>query len=87
MTNGEPADGIPYKELPPETDWRLPAGSINRLQQASIARIVQRCKQAHYVDIVVRINGKYEVHQADWIKRLASENTGDDSVESQPASV
>lgn len=69
--DSEPPDGIPYKDLPPETDWKLPADAINRLQQASIERIVARCKQAHYVDIVVRINGKYEVHQADWIKHLA----------------
>jgi hypothetical protein len=69
-TTDEQSDGIPYNELPLAADWKLPAEKINRLQQASIERLVTRCKQAHYVDIVVRINGKYEVHQADWIKHL-----------------
>jgi len=64
-------DGIPYKELPESTDWHLPALKINRLQQASMQRLVTRCAQAHFVDIVIRINGQYEVHQADWLKHLS----------------
>lgn len=43
---------------------------INDLQQASIAALVKRCKQSHYVDIRVRINGEYEWFQADWIKHM-----------------
>lgn len=70
MSTDEPSEGIPYKDMSPVTDWRLPAGKINRLQQAGIETLVTRCKQAHYVDIVVRINGKYEVYQADWLKHL-----------------
>lgn len=68
--DSEPPDGIPYKDMPPETEWRMPVNSINRLQQASIEGLVRRCKQAHHVDVVVRINGRYEVFQADWIKHL-----------------
>ena len=64
------ADQPPYKDMPPETDWGLLASSINKLQQASIEALVRRCKKAHHVDIVVRINGEYEVFQADWIKHL-----------------
>lgn len=63
-------ESIPYRDMPPETDWRLDAANINKLQQASIEGLVRRCKQAHWVDIVIRINGKYEVYQADWIKHL-----------------
>ena len=71
MSDSNPtAERVPYKDMPPETDWKLSADRINKLQQASIEALVRRCKQAHFVDVVVRINGKYEVFQADWIKHL-----------------
>lgn len=50
--------------------WSLDAGKINDLQQDAIAALVRRCKGAHFVDVHVRINGKWEVYQADWIKHL-----------------
>ncbi len=51
-------------------DWQLLGRHINGLQQQSIESLVERCKQAHSVDVHVRINGKWEIYQADWIKWL-----------------
>jgi hypothetical protein len=50
--------------------WSLDAARINDLQQDSIVELVRLCKAAHFVDVHVRINGKWEVHEADWIKHL-----------------
>ncbi len=61
---------VPYKDMPPEQTWVLREDCINKLQQRSIEELVKRCKLAHHTDIVLRINGKYEVFQADWIKSL-----------------
>jgi hypothetical protein len=52
------------------TAWLLSGEKINDLQQQSIADLVKRCKAAHFVDVHVRINGKWEVYQADWIKHM-----------------
>lgn len=50
--------------------WTLDAARINRLQDESIERLVKRCKQAHFVNVQVRINGEWEEFEADWIKHL-----------------
>ena len=52
-------------------NWHLSGDQINTLQDESIERLVRMCKQAHYVDVKVRINGEYQHFQADWIKHLA----------------
>lgn len=67
------ADNPTYEELPVETDWKLSKDKINRLQQASMERLVKRCKGAHFVDIQVklRINGGWETYEADWLKHLS----------------
>lgn len=52
------------------TDWELPAGKINELQQADIERLVAVCKQAHFINVRVRINGEWREIEADWIKHL-----------------
>ena len=62
---------VPYADLPPAQTWRLPEHCINKLQQQSIEELVKRCKLAHHVDIILRIDGKYESFQADWIKSLS----------------
>lgn len=51
-------------------DWILRGQHINELQQASIARVVKRCKQAHFTNLDIRINGKNEAEEADWVKWL-----------------
>lgn len=45
-------------------------GAINDLQVESIKHLVRRVKQAHFTDIIIRINGKDEKVQADWLKHL-----------------
>lgn len=50
--------------------WCLTDQNINDLQTQSIDRLIARCKQGHFVDIRVRINGTYEIHEADWLKHI-----------------
>jgi hypothetical protein len=54
--------------------WSLYAAKINDLQQDSIAALVRRCRAAHFVNVQVRINGKWETYEADWIKHLTREH-------------
>lgn len=61
---------LPYTDMPPETNWKISADHINKFQQSSIMTLVKLAKAAHYVDVVVRINGEYRVIQADWLKHL-----------------
>jgi hypothetical protein len=53
-----------------ERGWFLSADAINDIQNESLARSVKRCKQAHFTDLQIRINGEFEAAQADWIKHL-----------------
>lgn len=46
--------------------------NINSLQAASIGKLIQRCKHAHHTDLVIRINGKDEHYEADWVKHLTA---------------
>jgi hypothetical protein len=50
--------------------WRLTDEKINDLQVASIDRLLSRCSHAHYVNVYMRINGKDELVEADWLKHL-----------------
>lgn len=43
---------------------------VNDLQVASIRRLIERAKHAHYTNIYMRINGVDEVVEADWLKHL-----------------
>lgn len=57
----------------PSTDqnvWCLTDKKINDLQTASIDGLIARCKQAHFVNVQIRINGEFETHEADWLKHL-----------------
>lgn len=63
-------DHVPYEDMPIPTTWEVPHHCLNRLQQASITEVVRMAKAAHTIDIVLRINGRYVVYQADWIKSL-----------------
>ena len=50
--------------------WYLPKSPLNDLQIASVEEQIKRCKLAHFTDIDIRINGKFERMQADWIKHM-----------------
>lgn len=54
----------------PEHAWRLTNEHINELQVASVDKIIKRCRAAHFVNVRIRINGKWEEHEADWIKHM-----------------
>ena len=50
--------------------WHLTDAKINSLQVESIDSLIRRAKAAHYVNVLVRINGKDEIYEADWLKHL-----------------
>lgn len=64
------AELILLRARPATGDWILRGKHINEFQQASIARMVRRCKQAHFTNLDIRINGKNEAEEADWVKWL-----------------
>lgn len=51
-------------------EFKLTDENINELQVESIRKTIERCKHAHMTDIHIRINGKWEVVEADWIKHM-----------------
>lgn len=50
--------------------FKLTDENINHLQVDSIRNLIERCKYAHMTDVHVRINGKWEIFEADWIKHM-----------------
>lgn len=52
------------------SDWRLSWEKINYLQEASIEELTRLAKQAHHVDVCVRINGEDRWFEIDWLKHL-----------------
>lgn len=51
--------------------WILDEKYVNEPQRESITKLIKRCKQAHFVDVKVRINGEDEWYEIDWLKHLA----------------
>ena len=43
---------------------------VNELQRRSIIKLIDKAKRANSTDIHMRINGKDETIEADWIKHL-----------------
>jgi hypothetical protein len=52
--------------------WKLSHEHINEPQIESITALIKRAKQAHFVNVSVRINGKWEEFEADWIKHMVA---------------
>ena len=50
--------------------WLITDEKINHLQVESIQRLIDRARHAHHTDICLRINGKDEWFQADWLKHM-----------------
>lgn len=50
--------------------WYLPRKPLNDLQIDSVNEQIKRCRQAHFTNIQIRINGEFEIHEADWIKHM-----------------
>jgi hypothetical protein len=43
---------------------------INELQYHSLIKMQKMLKECHYVDMIIRINGKDEFIEADFLKQL-----------------
>lgn len=50
--------------------FEIDDSKINDLQRASIHRMIARAKPAHFTNIYMRIGGKDETYEADWLKHL-----------------
>lgn len=50
--------------------WILTDEKINDLQVTTVETLVRRAKAAHYCNVYLRINGKDELYEADWIKHM-----------------
>jgi hypothetical protein len=55
--------------------WYLPWHAINDLQRQSVDQLIKRSKAAHFTNVNVRINGKWEESEADWIKHMVRSPT------------
>ena len=53
-----------------ESSYFLDKKHINDIQVLSIDDLIKLCKQCHFVDIKLRLNGEDIWRQADWIKHL-----------------
>lgn len=52
------------------TTWILTDEKINYLQVTTVSTLVERARHAHFCNVYLRINGKDEVFEADWLKHL-----------------
>lgn len=50
--------------------WYLPRHWVNAMQINSINKLISTAKNAHFVDVHMRVNGEKKQFQADWIKHL-----------------
>lgn len=50
--------------------WILTDERINDLQVSTVSTLVQRAGAAHFCNVYLRINGRDEVYEADWLKHL-----------------
>lgn len=53
------------------------AGAINDMQLKSMRYVMNRARAAHFTDIDMRINGKNEIIEADWLKHFREVSTRD----------
>lgn len=53
------------------------ADAINDLQLNSIRYVMKRARAAHFTNIDMRINGKSEISEADWLKHFREVVPGD----------
>lgn len=59
-----------WNQRVPEMGWFLKWNAVNNLQSESIKQLMARAKHAHYIDVLVRIDGKDQHFEADWLKHL-----------------
>lgn len=58
------------KGLPEANGLFLSFKDLNEPQIESIGRLLHRTQYAHFTNVKVRINGKWEEYEADWIKHM-----------------
>jgi len=61
--------------------WLLTDEKINDLQVSTVSTLVQRAKAAHFCNVYLRINGRDEIYEADWLKHLTQTNLDDELAE------
>jgi len=52
----------------------LDTSKISETVLEDLKRSIIRCKQSHWTDLCIRINGKEERIEADWIKYMTLED-------------
>ena len=50
--------------------FELDTDNINNIQLETMRRTIERAKHAHFTNVELRINGKDEHEQADWLKHF-----------------
>ncbi len=66
------------KTIPSQTTQRDPhvdlysfdRSKINEFQRQTMGAVLKACKHAHYTNIILRINGRDDVYEADWLKHF-----------------
>lgn len=53
-----------------EQDWHLSADSINKPQQESIGKFLEKARHARLINITIRKDGVETTFEGDWIKHL-----------------
>lgn len=65
---------VPSEDLPPalreDSGYFLAAGHINNLQHRSIDRFLRMARGMSRADIVMRIGGRDERFEADWLRHM-----------------
>lgn len=72
-------------EAPRQIAYVLTDESINDLQTNTVQTLIERAKRAHYCNVYLRINGKDELYQADWLKHMKAASVAAVSAPQQPA--
>lgn len=57
-------------EMQSEIEFTLDGAKLNKPASDDLDEVIRKCKQAHFTNIKIRINGEWEEHEADWIKYL-----------------
>ncbi len=48
----------------------IPDDKLTDAQRRWLRRLLDRAKRAHYANVTIRLNGKDETFEADWVKHL-----------------
>ncbi len=57
---------------------------LNASMRRWLTRLLERARRAHYVNITIRLNGKDETFEADWVKHLTVKVGADEAPDLDP---